>query len=82
MQDTAPEARQKQFEIIFSKTEQQRLSMGVEMIEDMRKIVMKSIYLKNPGISAIDSKIEFINRYYRHDFTPGEFSAMSSMVQG
>lgn len=74
MQDTSPEVRQKQFEIIFSKTEAQRLSMGVEMMEDMRKLVMESIYFQNPGISEVDSKIEFLKRYYKHDFSTDQFS--------
>lgn len=76
MKDTTPEASRKQFEIIFAKTEQQRLAMGLEMMEDMRKMVMTSISLENPGISEIDGKIEFINRYYKHDFTSDQFSSI------
>jgi hypothetical protein len=69
MQDTTPEIRQKQFEIIFYKTEEERLMMGLEMMEDMRKMVMRSINLKKPGISETDRKIEFVKRYYKPDFT-------------
>ncbi len=76
MQDTSLEARQKQFEIIFSKTEQERLMMGLEMMEDMRSMVMRSIFLQNPGISQMDSKIEFVSRYYKNDFTPDQFSGI------
>ena len=50
--------------------------MGLEMMEDMRSMVMRSICLENPGISEMDSKIEFVNRYYKHDFTPDQFSSI------
>lgn len=78
MQDTTPEMRQKQFDIIFSKTEEQRLMMGLEMMEDMRKLVMRSISNENPGISETDCKIEFVKRYYRGDFTRAQ---LNSIVQ-
>lgn len=43
--------------------------MGLEMMEDMRKIVMRSIDLEKTGMSETERKIEFVKRYYEPDFT-------------
>jgi hypothetical protein len=77
MQDTTPEMRQKQLDIIFSKTEGQRLLMGLEMMEDVRKIVMRSIKLGNPGFSEADCKIEFVRRYYKADFRTAQLDEIA-----
>ncbi|MEX2231963.1 MAG: hypothetical protein WD824_07380 [Cyclobacteriaceae bacterium] len=77
MQDTTPEIRKKQFEIIFSKTEAERLMMGLEMMEDMRSMVIQNINAANPGISDTDSKIEFVKRYYSRDFTPMQLESIA-----
>jgi hypothetical protein len=74
MGDTTPETRQKQREIIFSKTEEQRLMMGLEMMEDVRKIVLRSIKLENPAFSETECKIEFVRRYYKDDFSPAQLN--------
>lgn len=72
MQDTSAEIRQKQLDIIFSKTESERLTMGLEMMEDMRGIIMSRIRLDNPGFSELDLKIEFVTRVYKNDFNAEE----------
>lgn len=70
MQDTSNEIRKKHFEIIFSKTQQERFSMGVQMMEDVRTITLNSIRSQNPGITDVELKIEFIKRYYKNDLSP------------
>lgn len=70
MEDTPTHIHQKQLEIILSKTMQERLAMGLQMMEDTRLIVMRGIRQQNPGISETEVKIEFIKRYYKDDFTP------------
>ena len=57
MQDTTPGIRQKHLDIIFSKTEEERLIMAVEMMEEIRKIVMRSIHLENPAFSEMDCRL-------------------------
>ena len=69
MNDTSPEAKAKQFEIIFSKTEAERFKMGLEMMEEVRLIVLEGIRQQHPGISEVNLKIEFFKRYYTNDFT-------------
>ena len=72
MKDTTDEMLNKQREIIFSKTLAERFMMGIEMCEDVRKIVKSSIKNKNPGISKLDLKIEVFKRYYTNDFSQKE----------
>ena len=72
MQDTTDEMLNKQREIIFSKTPAERFMMGIEMCEDVRKIVKSSIKNKNPDISKLDLKIEVFKRYYTNDFSQKE----------
>lgn len=81
MQDTKPETKQKQLGIIFSKTEGQRLMMGLDMMDDVRKIVMQSITSERPDISETDRKIEFVKRYYRKDFTPEQLNNIASWLR-
>jgi hypothetical protein len=69
MNDTSAEARKKQFEIIFSKTKEERFMMGIQMMEDARQMVMNGIRKQTPGISEADLKITFINRYYKNDLS-------------
>lgn len=72
MKDTTDEMLNKQREVIFSKTPQERFMMGIEMNEDVRKIVESSIKNKNPDISRLDLKIEVFKRYYTNDYSQKE----------
>ena len=67
--DTPKEIRKIQNQIFFQKTVQERFQIGIEMIEDAKKIVENSIKSKNPQISIIDLKIEVFKKFYRNDFS-------------
>jgi hypothetical protein len=67
--DTPKEIRKIQNQIFFQKTVQERFQIGIEMIEDAKKIVENSIKRKNPQISSIDLKIEVFKRFYKNDFS-------------
>jgi hypothetical protein len=70
MTDTSPEARKKQLEIILLKTKEERLLMALQMMDDVRLLVLEGIRRHKPKISEADLKIEFIKQYYKHDLTP------------
>ena len=70
MNDTSLIAHKKQMEIIMSKTAQERFMMGIEMMNDVRKMVENSIRLQFPHISPVEFHIEVFKRYYRKDFSP------------
>ena len=77
--DTPKEIRKIQNQIFFQKTVQERFKIGIEMIEDSKKIVENSIKIKNPQISANDLKIEVFKRFYKNDFSEEK---MEDIVKG
>lgn len=82
MKDTTEEAERKQREIIFSKTEEERFLMGIEMIDSVRQIVANSIREKHPGISETELKVEMFKRYYSNDFPPDELEKIIRWMRG
>lgn len=78
MNDTPPEIRKKQLEIIFSKTEEERFRMGLQMIDFVRQAARNRVREKNPGISELELKVEVFRQTYKEDFPPEE---MEKIVQ-
>jgi hypothetical protein len=70
--DTHKEAYDKQREIWFAKTPGERLAAGLQMMDDMKALMESGIRQRNPGISAIDVKIEWFKQMYKNDFEPEE----------
>ncbi len=81
MNDTNEWARPKQREIIFAKSEEQRLFMGFEMIDYAYMIVENSIWEANPGIGRGDLVAEIFKRYYAHEFSPGQVEAIITRIR-
>ncbi|HEY4654854.1 MAG TPA: hypothetical protein VIH22_10085 [Cyclobacteriaceae bacterium] len=69
MNDTPDHIHKKQLEIILSKTPGQRFLMGLQMMEDVRQLVLSGIRKERPGISDKELKIAFISRYYKNDLS-------------
>jgi hypothetical protein len=69
MNDTSPDARAKQLEVIFTKTEEQRILMALQMMDDVRQMVIDGIRSLEPGISEGELKVRFIQQYYKNDVT-------------
>jgi hypothetical protein len=67
--DTPDHIRKMQCSIFLKNSVQRRFELGIEMIEDVKKITENSIRLKNPAISEIDLKIEMLKRFYTKDFS-------------
>jgi len=72
MLDTSHEIQQKQLEIIFAKTPQERFLIGAETIDFGRTMVESSIKQQNPGICELDLKIAVFKRYYSTIFEKEE----------
>ncbi len=72
MKDTTPESEQLQRDIIHSKTEYERIMMGVDMIESTRKIVVNSIKIENPDLTEREVIAELFERYYGQEFSEEE----------
>ena len=67
--DTPKEIRKIQNQIFFQKTVQERFEIGIQMINDGKKIVERNIKNENPQISEIDLKIAVFERFYKNDFS-------------
>lgn len=67
MKDTPVEIRQLQRDIIHSKTDRERVMMGVDMIESTRQIVLNSIREENPDLTDREMVAELFERYYAHE---------------
>jgi hypothetical protein len=65
--DTPNHIHKKQVDILLAKSMTERFEMGLQMMEDVRQMVINSIRSDDPGISEKALKIEFIKRYYRND---------------
>jgi len=72
MKDTTPEAQQIQRDIMHSKTDHERAMMGIDMIENTRKIVMNSIKRENPDLTEREVIPELFERYYGQEFSEEE----------
>ena len=81
MNDTTNEARRKQIEIVMNKTESERLEMALEMMEDVREMVMEGIRQQNPGISIANQKIEFVKRYYKNDLSDEDMKGVIEFIK-
>ncbi|MCU0451884.1 MAG: hypothetical protein MUC97_18885 [Bernardetiaceae bacterium] len=81
MNDTAEWARQKQHEIIFSKTQEERLLMGLEMIDYAYQVVENSIRQAHPGIGRGDLVAEIFKRYFAHEFPPEQVEVITAHIR-
>ncbi len=81
MRDTTDEMAQKQREILFNKTPEERFIIGAQMIDSGRLIVESSIKQEFPDISEIDLKIAVFKRYYKNDFSNSEIEKIISSMR-
>ncbi|MBL7891560.1 MAG: hypothetical protein JNL63_02930 [Bacteroidia bacterium] len=76
MQDTSPEILLIQHNIWMKKTEEERFRLGIEMIEDGRKLVECSIKNENPDITPTELKRAVFKRFYENDFSVEELNTI------
>ena len=74
MHDTPEEILKIQQAIFLKKTPSERFIIGIEMIEEVIKLVESSIRNSSPGISDLDLKIERFKRFYENDFSKEEMN--------
>ncbi len=69
MNDTTPEMQKFQYDLIMSKTPEERFIMGLEMMESGRNLMISGIKFQNPEIEGSDIITELIKRQIRYDKT-------------
>lgn len=77
MLDTPEEIQQKQYDILMSKSMEERVLIGFATVDFARAIAESSIRQANPGISEIDLKIALLKRFYANQFSE---EAMDNIV--
>ena len=81
MLDTTTEMVQKQREIFFLKTSNERFLIGAETIAFGRIMVEISIKQKEPDISEIDLKISVFKRYYESMYSKDELEKIINSMK-
>lgn len=67
MNDTTPEMHKFQYDLIMSKTPEERLIMCFEMMEAGRLLMIAGIKAQNPDLSDDEIRIEILKRMRLHD---------------
>ena len=80
MLDTTNEIIQKQREIIFAKTSDERFLIGAETIAFGRIMVENSIKQAKPKISELELKVAVFKRYYEDSFDKNELDKIISSI--
>ncbi len=80
MLDTSDNIIQKQREIFFAKTANERFLIGVETIVFGRIIVENSIKQSKTNISELELKIAVFKRYYKNVFSKDELDKIISSL--
>ncbi len=81
MLDTTTEMVQKQREIFFSKTSNERFLIGAETIVFGRIMVESSIKQKDPKISELELKIQVFKRYYDSIYSNDELEKIINSMK-
>ncbi len=81
MLDTSNNMLQKQREIIFSKSSNERFMIGIDAISFGRTMVESSIKQKNPQINELDLKIAVLKRYYQNIIDPIELNKIIKSLE-
>lgn len=72
MKDTSDFMLSKQREMFMSRPQEERLTMGCDMIDEVREITFETIKRKYPKLSLVEQKIELFKLYYAKDL-PSDF---------
>ena len=67
MNDTTPEMKQYQYDLIMKKTPTERFIIGLEMADDGRELMIAGIKAQNPDIEKNQIILELLKRQLLHD---------------
>lgn len=74
MQDTPTHIQDKQYEIFFKLSMQERIRQSIEMIDFGFMVLENSIKIEKPDATPKELKIEKIKRLYTDDFSETELA--------
>lgn len=80
MLDTTLEMQEKQLEIFFSKSERERVVMGINMTDFAYKVVRNSVIAQNEMFTEREVAAEVFRRFYENDFSKEELSKIIEAI--
>jgi hypothetical protein len=81
MKDTPINIQKKQLEIFMAKSEEERLTICLEMIDFGRSLAETGIKENNPKITAADLKAELFKLFYKKDFETDELEKIADWLK-
>jgi len=81
MKDTPSIIQKKQKDIFMSKSEDERLTIGLEMIDFGRALAEVRIREEHPNISEAELKAEIFKLFYKNDFTSDELDKIARWLR-
>lgn len=78
MNDTPEYILKKQFEIVNSRTQKEKIESLFELTDLSRAIIQNRIKEKYPGISNIELKVELFKTFYRFDFNQATLNEIAN----
>ncbi len=80
MSDTPDHIKKKQREIWFSKPQEERMRLSLELIQEVNEQIDYRIRTQNPNFSEGEIRVEFIRQMYKDDLSPEYLAAVSQWV--
>lgn len=77
MNDTPEHIRKLQSDFFKKKSVDERFKIGLEMMEDGRRMVEAALRQQHPEWSAAELKVGVFKRMYRPDFTPEQLEIIA-----
>lgn len=71
MRDTHPSIEEEFIKMIMKKSGEERIKMGCDMNDTAKRLVIASVFQKDPASSEDDIKIAVLDRYYGSELSPG-----------
>jgi len=78
--DTPEYIRQKQHEIWLAKPIEERMRLGLELIQEVNEQIEDRIRTQNPTFTEGEIRAEFIRQMYKDDLSPEYLEAVTQWV--
>lgn len=81
MRDVTPEWEQRQIDFFNNLTQEERVRLFVQTIQDVRETVERSIRIAHPEYSDIDVLLAVVDRYHGNEFTPEKMARIKASIR-
>ncbi len=81
MKDTGTDMERIFFDMMLSKSGEDRLGMGFDMFDTAKRLVMASIVNGSPGLSEAQIRVEVLERFYAGDVPAGVMAGCRKNIE-